>query len=282
MAKWRRIRSRFPLKPPPFARQMFTPGHRDQPHAGGARGRSGATAKSFAAAASSCRPACRARWSSRASMAGGEWGGPAFDPETGVLYVNSNEMAWILRLVARPGTCELQGQPASLCRELRQLPPARTCAGSPPEFPSLVGHRERSTRKRKSPRSFGRAAAVCRASPTSGKNVIAAMAHFLATGEDIEFATPLTEQLPKPLKYTHDGYNKFLDAEGYPAVAPPWGTLNAIDLNTGAYVWKKPFGEFPELVAKGMRQHGQRELRRAAGDRGRAAVYRRHQSAIRN
>jgi quinoprotein glucose dehydrogenase len=30
---------------------------------------------------------------------GGEWGGPTFDPETGVLYVNTNEMPWVLTAV---------------------------------------------------------------------------------------------------------------------------------------------------------------------------------------
>jgi quinoprotein glucose dehydrogenase len=58
------------------------------------------------------------------------------------------------------------------------------------------------------------------------------------------------------LKYTIDGYNKFLDPEGYPAVEPPWGTLNAIDLNSGKIVWKIPFGEHPALVAKGMTNTG--------------------------
>ncbi len=42
--------------------------------------------------------------------------------------------------------------------------------------------------------------------------------------------------------YTITGYNKFLSKEGYPAIAPPWGTLNAIDLNTGKFVWKIPLG----------------------------------------
>jgi quinoprotein glucose dehydrogenase len=52
------------------------------------------------------------------------------------------------------------------------------------------------------------------------------------------------------------GYTKFLDKDGYPAIRPPWGTLNAIDLNTGEYVWKVPFGETPELQAKGLPQTG--------------------------
>ena len=57
-------------------------------------------------------------------------------------------------------------------------------------------------------------------------------------------------------KYRFTGYHKFLDPEGYPAVAPPWGTLNAIDLNTGKYLWKVPLGEYPELAAKGMKNTG--------------------------
>jgi quinoprotein glucose dehydrogenase len=56
--------------------------------------------------------------------------------------------------------------------------------------------------------------------------------------------------------FTTDGYNKFLDPDGYPAIAPPWGTLNAISLDTGEYAWKIPFGEHPELAAKGMKDTG--------------------------
>jgi mono/diheme cytochrome c family protein len=58
------------------------------------------------------------------------------------------------------------------------------------------------------------------------------------------------------MRYQFTGYRKFLDQDGYPAVSPPWGTLNAIDLNSGKYLWKIPFGEYPELVAKGMKRTG--------------------------
>jgi quinoprotein glucose dehydrogenase len=52
-------------------------------------------------------------------------------------------------------------------------------------------------------------------------------------------------------RYRFTGYKKFLDPDGYPATAPPWGTLSAINLSTGQYAWKIPLGEYPELVAKG-------------------------------
>ena len=58
------------------------------------------------------------------------------------------------------------------------------------------------------------------------------------------------------MPYTHTGYNRFLDPEGYPAVKPPWGTMNAIDLNTGTIAWQVPLGEFPALVARGRRNTG--------------------------
>jgi quinoprotein glucose dehydrogenase len=56
--------------------------------------------------------------------------------------------------------------------------------------------------------------------------------------------------------YTFTGYNKFLDPDGYPAVAPPWGTLNAIDLNTGKFLWKIPLGEYPALAEQGLTNTG--------------------------
>ncbi len=53
-----------------------------------------------------------------------------------------------------------------------------------------------------------------------------------------------------------DGFHRFIDPDGYPAIKPPWGTLNAIDMKTGKYLWKIPLGQYPELVAKGMPDTG--------------------------
>jgi quinoprotein glucose dehydrogenase len=58
------------------------------------------------------------------------------------------------------------------------------------------------------------------------------------------------------LKYGNRRLQSFLDRDGYPAIAPPWGTLNAIDLSTDKFLWKVPFGEIPSLVERGMRNTG--------------------------
>jgi quinoprotein glucose dehydrogenase len=107
---------------------------------------------------------------------GAEWGGQAFDPATGLYYVNANDLAWT-----------------------GGLTPAAPAAG---------------------------AGAAARGSSLINNS------------------------------YRFTGYRRFLDPEGYPATAPPWGTLSAINLNTGEYAWQTPLGEYPELVAQGLKNTG--------------------------
>jgi quinoprotein glucose dehydrogenase len=70
---------------------------------------------------------------------------------------------------------------------------------------------------------------------------------------NVPWITTITDA-PKGALYPfdHTGYKRFQDQNGYPAVKPPWGELNAIDLNKGEIVWKVPLGEYPELIAKGL------------------------------
>ena len=60
----------------------------------------------------------------------------------------------------------------------------------------------------------------------------------------------------KVAPYQHTGYNRWYDSKGYPVSAPPWGTLTAIDLNTGEHRWQVPLGEYKELTAKGIAPTG--------------------------
>lgn len=60
------------------------------------------------------------------------------------------------------------------------------------------------------------------------------------------------EEEAQPSRFMTDGFSKLLDPEGYPGIQPPWGTLNAIDLDTGEYAWSVPLGEYPQLAAQGL------------------------------
>ncbi len=85
---------------------------------------------------------------------------------------------------------------------------------------------------------------------------LTALVAFVQSGPSAEVQREPTSTSDTSLGYRFTGYRKFLDPDGYPAVAPPWGTLSAIDLNTGKYLWKIPLGEYPELAAKGMPNTG--------------------------
>ena len=181
---------------------------------------------------------------------GAEWGGSAFDPETGILYVNANDIAWTGALAENTGA-EPSGRgfylgQCSVCHR-------DNMAGSPPEFPSLIGVADRLSRAEITAvirRGKGRMPGF----PSLAEDQLSAVIEYLTTGENKEL--PASQPAPQQMKYRFTGYHKFLDPEGYPAVVPPWGTLNAINLNTGEYAWKIPLGEYPELAAKGMTKTG--------------------------
>lgn len=64
----------------------------------------------------------------------------------------------------------------------------------------------------------------------------------------------------KPWPYRISGYDRFVDQEGYPAVKPPWGLLNAIDVSRGEIGWKTTLGEYAELTARGVPPTGTESL----------------------
>lgn len=179
---------------------------------------------------------------------GAEWGGQAFDPETGLLYVNVNEMAWIHRLVKQT---ELRGRVSG--KRLYQ----RSCAachlddlsGAPPAFPALAD----------SEMTRGEFLRIVRggsermpAFPHLSDEAAGAIAKFVLEGDAGETVEAGSAVGAAGAPYTHDGYNRFLDPDGYPAISPPWGTLNAVNLDTGEIDWTVRLGEFPELAAQGV------------------------------
>ncbi len=190
---------------------------------------------------------------------GAEWGGAAADPD-GILYINANEMPWVLNMVE---TGRTGGEPPSsgeaiftqICaachgidhkgnaaqnvpslvgiglklKEADVLTLLKTGKGVMPSFDFLSEAQRRAV--------VGHVLGSALADPP-----VPAPGHRESGGADVLGTIP----------YTLTGYNRWLDTNGYPAIRPPWGTLNAIDLNTGEYRWKVPLGEWPELTAKGV------------------------------
>jgi quinoprotein glucose dehydrogenase len=176
---------------------------------------------------------------------GAEWGGAAFDPDAGLLYVNANEMPWIVRLIPNTDTSLYNAKCATCHREDRQGSPAA---------PSLVDVAQRRTREQIADiirHGTGRMPGF----PDLGAKNTNDLVEFLTTGRDRGKDPEVTKD-PSWLKYRSDGETLWRDPDGYPPLTPPWGTLTALDLNAGTIKWQIPFGEFPELAARGMTNTG--------------------------
>jgi quinoprotein glucose dehydrogenase len=176
-------------------------------------------------------------------------GCPAVDPETATIYINANDIAWTGALTENAGQNSGRGIYLSQCGTCH----GEKLAGTPPTFPSLVGIGDRlnpnqiaATIKTGKGRMPG--------FPNLSEDQVFAIVDFVTSGESKELES--SGPPPAAMKYRLTGYRKFLDPDGYPAVAPPWGTLNAINLNTGEYAWKIPLGEYPELTAQGIKNTG--------------------------
>ena len=195
---------------------------------------------------------------------GAEWGGAAADPD-GVMYINSNEMAWLISL--GPSKSKDQNVAMSSGQSLY----AANCAtchgtdrrGNPASgYPSMLdigGKRSRDFVMNIIANGKGMMPSFPKLKDDQRKAITGFLfgdekqEPGLAKGPDVDKSTK-----PDTIKsYDISGYTKFLDRDGYPAVRPPWGTLNAIDLNTGEYKWTVTYGEYPELQQqKGIAETG--------------------------
>ena len=185
---------------------------------------------------------------------GAEWGGQAIARGRGILYINANDVAWTGGLAPVTGDqgAGIYQRNCAACHGMDRK-------GSPPEFPSLVGVTAR------------RLEGELMDTILHGRGRMPA---FAALGSDLQPLLDYLRRSDQPAtergemtstaakgtssaqRYIFTGYRKFLDIDGYPAIAPPWGTLSAIDMNSGRYLWRVPLGEYPALSAAGMAPTG--------------------------
>ncbi|MCM4165361.1 MULTISPECIES: pyrroloquinoline quinone-dependent dehydrogenase [unclassified Arenibacter] len=183
-----------------------------------------------------------------------EWGGAAADPEEGILYVNSNEMAWFLQM--KKDTLDTNMALGKYtynkyCIVCHQKDMKGDVASG---YPSLIDLK-RTHGKEAVALTIKKGKGMMTGFPQIKKAEMNALLQFLY-GE--EMLKDEINNVVKPIEttYKHTGYKKFLDSNGLPAISPPWGTLHAIDLNSGDYIWSIPFGETMSLKEKGFPQTG--------------------------
>lgn len=179
---------------------------------------------------------------------GGEWGGASHDPETGMLYVNASEMPWILQMIPIGSTknraagkgLRLYAQNCVYCHGLgRQGDPLGI-------YPALV----------EMDKKFTRADIV--KIILEGQGIMPSFGHLKKSDAeslaDFLFLPPeetaMLADSDNATGFASIGYNRFVDPDGFPAIKPPWGTLNAIDLNKGTLAWKVTLGDRPEARKK--------------------------------
>jgi quinoprotein glucose dehydrogenase len=205
-------------------------------------------------------PSTRGTIQSPGFNGGNEWGGPAFDPDTEIMYINANESPWVIgpRMEVHRDTSELAGLTnLEAGRKLYQQN-CSACHGADRSgqgnYPSLVGL-GMDEASFKSLIFTGRGTMPPFTHLTEGQRT--AIASYILNLKDrqvqrFEDASrtdlPIYYQIP----YQEGSSGKFLSREGYPGVKPPWGHLTAINLNTGKVVWKQTIGDYPELLKKGI------------------------------
>ena len=189
---------------------------------------------------------------------GGEWGGSAVDPFLSILWVNSNEMPWIMEMKAvkkkeiRKETKFAAGkrlfeEQCAVCHGEN-----KKGLGNNPSVENISSRFDEKTlttllnNGRRMMPSFKRLLA-------SEKQAIAIYLLDLPDKNGIySDSGKRKETAYDRVSYKMAGYNKFLTPEGRPAISPPWGSLNAINLKTGKLLWKTPLGEYPELKKLGV------------------------------
>ncbi|MBC7722105.1 MAG: PQQ-binding-like beta-propeller repeat protein [Pedobacter sp.] len=194
------------------------------------------------------------------TLGGAEWGGSAFDQESGIIYINSNETSNIITMVdVKKDEAVSSNQSNLTVGKSLYITTCMGCHGPNRQgsgnYPSLIGVNTKYNEV-----AFTELLNSGRRMMPAFKQLVpaekAAIASFILDLKVKQKELYISDNKPKDdylqMPYTATGYNRFLTKEGYPANMPPWGTLNAVNLNTGKIIWKDTLGDYPEFKAKGI------------------------------
>ena len=190
-------------------------------------------------------------------MSGGmEWGGASFDRKSQMLYVNVNEMPNLVDMFMVTTLVDDTGLSSENKGRLLYQANCVAChgvelQGAPPVIPSLQGITAKTDQELLT--SIQQGKGIMPPYKNLPEDDIQALLAFLRDPSE----KPMDRKsIQTKTVYLMDGYNRFFDNQGHPAIKPPWGSLAAVDLMRGEIKWKVPLGEYPDLVAQGVRNTG--------------------------
>ncbi len=194
---------------------------------------------------------------------GGEWGGAAVDAETKIMYISNTEMPWAQVMMDVPKNPEdhtLQGFGHAIYNKYCVACHGPQLKGNGTSYPSLVNVGQKYNEQQVSGIIAGGRNMMPSFKQISANEKQALLAFLLKlppkpTDAALIPKEPASKTAPT-IPYVMNGYQRFLDTNGYPGIKPPWGTLDAVDLTSGKLLWKVPLGEYPELTKRGIPKTG--------------------------
>lgn len=191
---------------------------------------------------------------------GANWGGAAHDPETGILYINANETPE-LSTVKKVRQKTSRGQTLFEKGEILYVQNCATChgmsrEGQHPTYPPLNNIKETHSREEVMTIIEEGGGMMPAFAALSKEKKDAIIAYLFDQKRNTAKQTPghetkeITDGEGRFINVT--AYSRFEGPDGFPAIKPPWGTLNAINLNTGETVWRIPLGTDSRLARQGI------------------------------
>lgn len=193
---------------------------------------------------------------------GGEWGGAAVDMESKIMYVNSNEVPSTQVMIDAPIKNDKNTSPGrAVYNQYCIACHGSELKGSGSEYPSLQNLSKKYTVPQLSQiiqHGQNRMPSFKHVPETDRAKLIGYLLGNETKSVGNKHDLVEEENAIDFVPYIMTGYNRFVDKEGYPGIKPPWGTLNAVDLNSGKLLWKVPLGEYSELIKRGFGITGSR------------------------
>jgi quinoprotein glucose dehydrogenase len=184
---------------------------------------------------------------------GAEWGGAAWDPDSGLLYVNANEVANILQMYPSSGTGENEFfNPRGAYLMTCAMCHGADRSGFGPAGPALRDIGERMSFLELYRAIYDGRGRMPGFGDLLGRAGTLLIMYHLYTADDKHEPAPSAEDIRTADAFFHLGWQSFKGADGLPGIKPPWGTLNAIDLSTGAIRWRVPLGDYPLARSMGI------------------------------